>query len=375
LIFFKKDKIQSGLSKRENNSDSELNLENELNKNMQKIINGNLSPTFGPTTQKFFLNNNQQQQYSMNKVQQQQQSSLTSSQFNDYYKLNNLNETSMPMEMMMTIMSLNNEIDDKMIKKSYSREMTPDSIDSSLTSSMNGSVADIIKNKQNILDSHYFKSSSVEELIPTKTVPLQFNQNHLHQQLLLLQQQQQQQQVPPPATMLLQQQLYYQQFQQLQQLLIKQQQLLQLQQLQSQTVNTQEPIIQQKSQIPVPVVSKPNQEPEEQTNDENGYRKIKRYPEILNTKSAAGIGKRLAYALSTDVDDNSQQVVQDYESKIVKIEEDHCMKIKPKLEEINNEDENKKKEFKLKNKKSDFIYKKPNDSTSNKPNFEYLRRL
>jgi hypothetical protein len=55
LIFFKKDKIQSGLFKRENNSDSELNLENELNKNMQKIINGNLSPTFGPTTQKHYF--------------------------------------------------------------------------------------------------------------------------------------------------------------------------------------------------------------------------------------------------------------------------------------------------------------------------------
>ena len=361
---------------------------------MQKIINGNLSPPSATkTTQKFILNNSQHNL--TNKLEQsQQQSSLTSSQLNDYYKLNNLNETSMPIEMMMTLMSLNgsNESsnEDDKIKKSYSREMTPDSIDSSLTNSINGSVVDIIKNNnktQNILDSHYFiTSSSVEELNfnlekvlnPTTTVPLQLNQNYLQQQLLLLQQQQQQQH---PA-ILLQQQLYNQQ---LQQLVIKQQQqLLQLQQLQT-TTNTQ-PIIQQqqqqKSQIPIPVLAK--KKPEEQLkqqinsdNDEmNNYKKIKRYPEILNTKSAAGIGKRLAYAVSTDLDDNNSEKMaadeyDNIESKIVKIEDDRA-RIMPRLEEgLSNDDDDcdhHKKE--LKHKKSDFIYKKTQESTTNKGNFE-----
>ena len=466
---------------------------------MQKILNGNLlasstsSLNTSPTSsQKFILNNFKQENYLTNNnlqqqqyflqnraqqqnlfnfqnQQQQQQSplsltSLTSSQLNDYFKLNNLNETSMPLEMMMTVMSLNglsvsnnNEqssvVKDPVaggddcvkIKKSYSREMTPDSIDSSLTSSISGSVADslLIKNnkqhelvneQQNILDSNYFKSSSscLDELnynleqqnmlIPTQSPSIQpalqfpthhqqqqLNQLYLQQQLLLLQQQQQHQprgilpisQPAPPANVLLQQQLYYQQ---LQQLLIKQQeQLLQLQQLQSQTQANQ-PNHQKSSQIPVATKKLPKPACDQQNaaeinnSDETNCKKVKRYPDLLNIKSAAGIGKRLAYAVSSNNDednsnhDNPQQITQkEYENEDnrkltesqVKIEDS---KVMPKLEEglSNDEDENrcddrnnknKMNEFKLKStikqsKTSDFIYnnRKPADDGTAKGN-------
>ena len=173
---------------------------------------------------------------------------------------------------------------------------------------------------------------------------------------------------------------------------VEQQQLLQLQQLQSQTtnipqqqshstINNSKPQ-QQKvepqitSQIPVAVKKQSSQQDQQQQIandkiDDPSYLKIKRYPDLLNIKSAAGIGKRLAYTVSTEeYNDNIQQQQAQQESQIendcnhddYKTEEASDNKKMPRLEEglSNDENDDNKEGYQLniRNKTSDFIYKK-----------------